>query len=179
MINRMTIQSICLATIPAFLVSFSPPSAVLAHSDPVKSDPAPATEVEEAPREVYIYLDEAVDSAYSSLVVVDEAGIQVDRGDGRVDPAAGEGNRLVVSLPPALKPGVYTVRWRVLSRVDGHTTRGEYQFAVAGRSSLDGGAEETLKEAGLWLAAGLFALGLLVLAALLVFKLKDSGSSEG
>jgi methionine-rich copper-binding protein CopC len=38
---------------------------------------------------------------------------------------------LSVSLP-ALSPGTYTVRYRVLS-VDGHVVEGEFPFAVRGR----------------------------------------------
>jgi methionine-rich copper-binding protein CopC len=43
-------------------------------------------------------------------------------------PNAGS-DRLVVQLP-SLEPGVYLVRWKVLS-ADGHVTQGAFRFTVA------------------------------------------------
>lgn len=42
----------------------------------------------------------------------------------------GEGGRRMVASVPALPRGVYTVRWRVLSTLDGHVTAGSFVFAV-------------------------------------------------
>jgi len=167
-----------MAAAAAFLFSIRHAQSVYAHSDVVKSEPGPATEVETPPRKVYVYLDEATDSVFSSLVVFNEAGNQVDLGDGRADPADDEGKRLVASLPPGLEPGKYTVRWRALSRVDGHETRGEFQFSVSGSLDLDESGAEVRRDLIAWLSAGLTALILLVMAAQLIFSLKGSGGSE-
>jgi copper resistance protein C len=80
-----------------------------------------------APAEVRIWFTEALEPAFSTLRVVDQAGTQVDQGNKAVDP--GDRTLLKVSLRP-LTPGSYKVIWRVLS-VDSHTTEGSFSFSVA------------------------------------------------
>jgi methionine-rich copper-binding protein CopC len=58
--------------------------------------------------------------------VVDRHGRQVDTGDVRVGPD--DLKRLSVDIP-ALAPGTYTVRYRVLS-VDGHIVESELTFTI-------------------------------------------------
>src|SRR5437899_2947004 len=52
---------------------------------------------------------------------------------------AGDGRALAVSVGP-LATGVYTVRWRVLSATDGHTTSGFLLFGVGERLPAGGAA---------------------------------------
>ena len=52
----------------------------------------------------------------------------VDRGDSHIAP--NDPRSLVVSLPDQLPNGVYTVSWRTLSAVDGHTVNGAYPLIV-------------------------------------------------
>ena len=66
----------------------------------------------------------------STLTVLDENGLQVDLGDGRVDLNDPDRTVMLVSLP-ALPIGVYTVRWSTVSTEDGSTDSGRFSFGVA------------------------------------------------
>ena len=79
-----------------------------------------------APDEVRLYFTERLEPAYSSVRVLDDGDVQVDRRDSRVDRA----NPLLLraTLPP-LAPGAYKVRWRVLS-IDGDVTEGSFMFRI-------------------------------------------------
>jgi methionine-rich copper-binding protein CopC len=79
-----------------------------------------------APGEVKLWFTEAVEPAFSSIVVRDAAGAEVDRRDTRAE--GKDGTVLAVSLPP-LPPGAYQVSWRVVAR-DTHKTQGTFPFTV-------------------------------------------------
>ena len=67
-----------------------------------------------------------MEPAFSSAVIRDPAGKQVDRADTHVDTA----DRTVVrvSLPP-LDPGIYIVEWRAMPS-DTHKINGNFRFWV-------------------------------------------------
>ena len=69
----------------------------------------------------------ALEPAWSRIQVVSDNGRRVDGGDARVDRSA---PRLFRVSLEALAPGVYTVRWRVVS-VDSHVSEGRFTFHVA------------------------------------------------
>jgi methionine-rich copper-binding protein CopC len=97
-----------------------------AHAHLVRATPAAGGTVHEAPAEVLLRFNEKLESVFTSVVVRDSAGKQVDKGDSQVDKA----DRLVVrvSLTP-LTPGVYKVEWRALS-TDTHKVNGDFTFKV-------------------------------------------------
>jgi methionine-rich copper-binding protein CopC len=70
----------------------------------------------------------AVGAGLSSLEVVDAGGRPVAADAARV--SAQDPKLLELTLPP-LAPGVYTVRYKVLS-VDGHTVKASFPFTVKG-----------------------------------------------
>ncbi|MDR7523224.1 MAG: CopD family protein [Armatimonadota bacterium] len=96
-----------------------------AHGVLQRSWPAPNSTPDAAPRQVDLWFTEPVDPAFSSATVVDPFG---NRVSGRATVSA-DGRQMTVPLRD-LPGGVYTVRWRVLSAVDGHTTGGAFVFAV-------------------------------------------------
>ena len=79
-----------------------------------------------APDEVKLYFTERLEPAYSAVRVLDGRGARVDRGDSRVERA---NPVLLRATLPALVPGTYTVRWRVLS-IDADVTEGMFTFQV-------------------------------------------------
>ena len=84
------------------------------------------SKLKRAPDEVKLYFSERLESAYSSVRVLNDRDVQVDRGDSRVDrsnPAL-----LRATLPP-LPPGRYKVMWRVLS-IDADVTEGNFTFRI-------------------------------------------------
>jgi methionine-rich copper-binding protein CopC len=101
-------------------------TAALAHAHLVRATPTVGGTVHEAPAEVLLRFNEKLESAFSSLVVRDSAGKQVDKADAQVD----KSDRLLmrVSLPP-LTPGIYKVEWRVMS-ADTHKVNGNFTFVV-------------------------------------------------
>jgi methionine-rich copper-binding protein CopC len=101
-------------------------TAALAHAHLVRANPAAGSTVEAAPSEVSLKFNERLEPAFSSAVIRDSAGKQVDKADAHVDKA----DRTVVRVSlPALDPGVYTVEWRVMSS-DSHKVNGNFTFKV-------------------------------------------------
>ena len=91
-----------------------------------RAEPRVESKLKRAPDEVRLYFSERLEPAYSSVRVVNEQGVQVDRRDSRVDrdnPAL-----LRATLPP-LPPGTYKVLWRVLS-IDADVTEGTFTFRI-------------------------------------------------
>jgi len=114
----------------AFLVSASVSllgvTTAFAHAHLVRATPAAGGTVQAAPTEVTLRFSEKLEPKFSSVVVRDSAGKQVDKGDAAVDKA----DRMVmrVLLPP-LEPGVYKVEWRAVS-ADTHKVNGDFTFKV-------------------------------------------------
>ena len=78
------------------------------------------------PNEVVLNFSEALESAFSSVIVRNAAGNRVDKADSHVDP--GDHATLHVSLQP-LAAGTYTVVWRAVT-ADTHRTEGTFVFRV-------------------------------------------------
>jgi methionine-rich copper-binding protein CopC len=102
-------------------------SVALAHAMLEHAEPRVGSTVHEAPRSVRLAFSERLEPAFSRIGVEDTSGRKVDAGDGHVD--AADASVLAVSLP-ALAPGIYRVRWRVVS-VDTHVTEGDFTFTIA------------------------------------------------
>jgi methionine-rich copper-binding protein CopC len=102
------------------------PEASLGHVFPDHSEPKVGEEVLDPPTRVRIWFDGAMEPLFSTLVVNDASGRQVDKGDGRVD--SSDPTMLEASLP-SLAPGTYRVIWNVVAR-DGHRTMGDYTFVI-------------------------------------------------
>jgi copper resistance protein C len=102
------------------------PQLAWAHAVLVKSSPAARAAVTRAPARVELWFNERLEPRFSELAVRDRDGQPANRGDARVGP---DDPRLLSVAVPALAPGVYTVRYRVLS-VDGHVVESEFRFTV-------------------------------------------------
>jgi methionine-rich copper-binding protein CopC len=100
-----------------------------AHALLDKSEPARRATLAKPPAAVRLWFNERLEPAFSSLEVVDSAGRRVAAEAARV--SAQDPKLLELALPP-LAPGVYTVRYKVLS-VDGHTVKASFPFTVKGR----------------------------------------------
>jgi hypothetical protein len=100
--------------------------AAFAHAHLVRATPAAGGTVQAAPGEVTLRFSEKLEPKFSSVLVRDSAGKQVDKGDATVDKA----DRMVIRvLLPQLEPGVYTVEWRAVS-ADTHKVNGNFTFKV-------------------------------------------------
>ena len=119
-----------LAVMVALLASALAGPAADAHAVLVRSSPAHRSVLTQAPERVDLWFNERLEPAYSTVSVWTEAGAQVDKQDAAV--AGDDARRLTVSLA-ARSPGIYTVKYRVLS-VDGHVVDSRINFTVKGRT---------------------------------------------
>ena len=101
--------------------------AASGHALPQTSTPANGSTLSIPPTSVTITFGETPDPALSSIHVLDSSGRTVSTG--AATPAAGVPLTLTVPLG-TLGPGVYTVAWRTVSVVDGHTAAGSFAFGV-------------------------------------------------
>ncbi len=102
-----------------------PFSLAVAHGVVEGSDPPANAALEAAPRQVVLKVTEPVDPAFSSVVVVDKSGRRVS-GTTAVSQ---DGKRMTVPLA-GIGRGVLLVKWRSLSRLDGHVSSGAFLFTV-------------------------------------------------
>ena len=101
-------------------------AAAYAHAHLDRASPAAGATLAVAPTEVTLHFTQRLEPKFSTIVVRDAGGKQVDKGDSH---ASGEDLAgLKVSLQP-LGSGSYKVEWRVTS-VDTHASNGEYTFRV-------------------------------------------------
>jgi methionine-rich copper-binding protein CopC len=105
------------------------PAVAWAHAEMVKSVPGRRSAMTTAPSRVRLSFNERVEAKFSRVSVWDAKGAQVDLKDVEVDPE--DPRQLTVGLP-ALDPGTYTVRFRVLS-VDGHIVESQFPFTIRKR----------------------------------------------
>ena len=147
------------------------PRPVEAHAAFLRSEPAPDSVLAEAPETITVWFTEPLEPAFSEVRLLDGSGAQVDNGDSAVradDPMA-----VTVSLP-ALPDGVYTVAWRNLSSVDGHSLEGAFTIVVGDAPAEMGamqpaGGEASGPELPEAFMRGLILFGSLALAGGLAF----------
>ena len=102
-------------------------SSVAAHALPQSSDPSAGANLTTAPAAVTITFGERPDPKLSTIKVLDTSGNVVSTG--ATTAVAADPLKLTVSLQP-LSPGVYTVAWRTVSAVDGHSAAGSFAFGI-------------------------------------------------
>ena len=121
----LALAIVLLVSIPAWL--WLAPREVSAHANPVSSEPAANSELEEAPDRIIIRFTEPIEPTLSNIRVLDASGQRVDLDNSVVDDL----NPLVMSVGVGDIPdGTFTVAWTNVSTVDGHRVRGSFVFAV-------------------------------------------------
>lgn len=172
-------RALALAAVTALWMLLCVPSAG-AHALLKSSTPEDGALLDAPPFEVVVEFTEPPDLGVSQVRVLDPAGAELETGP--LEPRSSD-KEVAVSLPE-LDDGVYTVSWRVLSKVDGHVTAGSFSFGVGvdpatapGASPRDGdggyeaAAPSTLSVAGRWsFYWGLALLMGTAVAGLLVFR---------
>lgn len=118
---------VVLALFSLLLLLLFVPGEANAHALLVRSDPPINAALRESPTEIRLFMSEPLQRDFSSAEVLSAEGQRVDFGEVRfeeLDPTA-------MSVPvPRLQPGIYTVVWRTLSLVDGHTWNGSFSFTI-------------------------------------------------
>jgi methionine-rich copper-binding protein CopC len=118
-----------LALAAALLTGTLPGPPALAHAVLVRSTPPHRAVLGQVPERVDLWFNERLEAAYSTVSVWNEAGVQVDTRDVTVGPD--DPRRLSVTMS-GREPGLYTVKYRVLS-VDGHIVDSRFSFTVKGQ----------------------------------------------
>ena len=98
-----------------------------AHALLSRSDPPINAALRESPSAVTLFMTEPLERGYSSVRVLDGRGQRRDVGGTEFSEANPTQMRVNVLR---LEAGVYTVAWRTLSKIDGHTWNGSYTFSV-------------------------------------------------
>jgi methionine-rich copper-binding protein CopC len=94
--------------------------AFLDHADPRVGNTV------KSPRIVSLWFTQNLESAFSSIEVLDSNGARMNAGNALV----ASNDRKLLRVPVRTLPaGTYTVKWHVLS-VDTHTTDGSFTFRV-------------------------------------------------
>ena len=141
-----------------------------AHGNLAAADPPPNSSLDAPPARVTIWFTEPIEPSMSSIRVLDSEGRRVDNDDSAADP--NDPTVMFVTLHPQLPDGTYTVGWRNLSTIDGHSIRGTYFFSVGeplSEALVDAEGEPLLQSAAepimrwIVLLGGLSAMGSLML----------------
>lgn len=121
--RRWVSAGVC-AGIALVLVTARPavPHAILA-----SSDPADGARLTESPGRILLRFTEAPELSLSVVTLLDRSGAPVETTGLTVVP--GQPTVLSSSVPD-LETGVYTMTWRVVSKVDGHPSGGTLAFGV-------------------------------------------------
>ncbi len=123
MVLRMKKAFTAATVLAAALVS----QQALAHAHLASASPASKAEVSSSPKELTLTFTEGVEASFSGASLTGADGKAIDTAKATVDSA--DNKVLHIPLASELKAGEYMVDWHVLS-VDGHKTKGMYNFTV-------------------------------------------------
>jgi methionine-rich copper-binding protein CopC len=140
---------------------------VAAHAAFVRSEPPPGATLAQAPSAIHIWFAEPLETTFTGADLLDARGT-AEPGTS-VSIAPDDRQQLILTLPPHLPDGAYTVAWRTLSAADGHTWQGYFGFRVGtgGGASFAPTTETTAgSDAALSLTRGLALIGLAALLAI-------------
>lgn len=116
---------------------------VYGHASPITYDPSPnqiINSVQSVPDKVTISFTEGPEPRASSIKVVNSNNERIDNNDLQVMEAE---KSLSVSLDRSkVVHGTYTVDWLVLSKEDGHITKGSYVFSVENSNAQSQGQQQ-------------------------------------
>src|SRR5215210_7028096 len=115
------------AILAAVVVGLLSARGVAAHANYERSDPPANTILEQSPAQVRIWYTETPELSFSEIQIYDASSRRIDRGSLSGVPNEPHAVAMEVS---ELSPGTYTVVWKALSAVDGHTARGAFPFTV-------------------------------------------------
>ncbi len=109
---------------------------VYGHASPITYIPKPneiIDSVQSIPDKLTISFTESPEPRASSVKVINSNNERIDNNDLQVSDSD---KSLSVSLDESkVEPGIYTTDWLVLSKEDGHITRGSYVFSIAENNS--------------------------------------------
>lgn len=109
------------------LLGFTSQKAV-AHAELTHQEPKADALISPSPADIFLKFSEAIELKFTKVTITgsDKKVINLDKIT--LDPQ--DKTRLIAAITQPLVAGKYTVNWQVVS-VDGHKTKGHYNFIVA------------------------------------------------
>lgn len=101
-------------------------SPAQAHAKIESSQPKADSELQAAPKEIRLRFNEALEPAFSKIVLMDAKDAEVALPKVALDKSD---PKVMFTAVPALPPGQYRVRWSAMSH-DGHKTKGQFAFRI-------------------------------------------------
>src|SRR5215207_4142366 len=145
-----------------------PASRVEAHAFLESSDPTANAVLPTAPKSMTLTFTEPLETSYSRAELFDATGAQVPGATSSISP---EPRSMIVQIPPGLSNGTYSLLWRTLSTVDGHTAQGYLPFTIGTEADVRvaappsvAGNSSGLPESALAIARWLALLGMAAVA---------------
>ncbi|MGI0047138.1 MAG: DUF4149 domain-containing protein [Nitrosotalea sp.] len=99
-----------------------------AHAFVIGSDPLPFSSLSTPPSQVEVDFIDPIDINHSQIKILDTNGKAVNNNDWHY--STDDHTKTIVTLPPNIPNGIYTVYTKVLDATDGHTTTNSFVFAV-------------------------------------------------
>ncbi len=99
-----------------------------AHAVQVGSDPASNSELAVSPEQITVVFSEPIEPSVTTVQLWNQAPVEIALGAVSFP----SDTEMVAQVPETLPMGIYTVIWRNLSTVDGHTWSGSYAFIILG-----------------------------------------------
>ncbi|MBK5072377.1 copper homeostasis periplasmic binding protein CopC [Budviciaceae bacterium CWB-B4] len=115
-----------LASLLVILFGLTSP-LVLAHAHLKQQMPAAESILTTSPEEISLKYSEGIEVKFSKIELLDPNNKVIPTDNLLLD--ATDNTRMIAPLKASLPVGQYTVNWHVVS-VDGHKTKGKFQFIV-------------------------------------------------
>ena len=103
------------------------PYVASAHATPVEMSPASGERLVVSPEDISIRFSERLEPGSSNIRLEDTTGAKLETAQANVDRS--DEHRLLLPMSE-LPEGAYIVSWGVVSKDDGHFTKGSYAFSV-------------------------------------------------
>ncbi|MGB7801307.1 CopC domain-containing protein YobA [Buttiauxella sp.] len=116
-----------LFTLATLLTALTVSGSVFAHAHLQHQYPAADAAVTASPQAITLNFSEGVEPNFSGITLTGPQQAAVKTGTAKRNEK--DDKQLIIPIEEALKPGDYYVDWHVVS-VDGHKTKGKYQFSV-------------------------------------------------
>ena len=147
-----------------------PAKPVAAHAFLESSEPAANAVLPSPPPTVTLTFTEPLEPSYSRAELFDQTGAAVP---GATSTVGSDPHSMSVAIPPGLANGTYSLLWRTLSTVDGHTAQGYLPFTIGTQADVRVATQPAvdttsaaLPESALSVARWLALLGLAAVAAI-------------
>jgi methionine-rich copper-binding protein CopC len=97
-----------------------------AHAKIESSQPAAGSELQVAPKEIRLKFNEALEPAFSKIMLVDAKDAEIALPRIALDK---DDPKVMFTAVPALPAGQYSVRWSTMTH-DGHKVKGQFAFRI-------------------------------------------------